>query len=220
MDNEHQSVNRKLRIFQQSKEKSECLLAEGMRFASEECWKQYPPAESLTEVLVTGARYLHRGYYCPSPVRHKIISNSRRGRILCRPTSRSKISHYYYFGPTGKLLIAKSVLPNGSMKTEYLVYLENKILGFAFDEWNTLVGLSEELYKDGRIINYFCASCFEHEADNLHMGITEMNWEEYRYLGEDGLEAGVYFITFPMIEITETDIDTLLHGGQYRFIGD
>lgn len=217
MDDEHQSVSHKLRIFQQSKAKAEYLLAEGSHFAANECWKQYPPAELLTEILVTGARYLHRGYYCPSPVRHKIISNSRRGRILCRPTSRSKISHHYYFGPDGKLLIAKSILPNGSFKTEYLVYSENKILGFAFDAWGTLVGLSEELYKDGRIINYFCASCFEHEADNLHIGITEMAWEEYLYIGEDSIEAGVYFTTFPMLDIEETYIDTLLHGGQYRF---
>lgn len=213
--------NSKSELLFYCEEKGKELLAMGLKFASKKSWLQYPAPETLKEILVTGARYLHRGYYCPSPVRHEIIANSRRGRILLRPTSRSKISHRYYLDTNGRLLIAQSILPNDTTKTEYLVYMGDKIIGFAFDAWDTLVGLSEEVYENGAIKSYFCASCFNHETDGFNMGITEIYWEAYRYIGDDHLDADFYYIYPGIGELAEeADLTAGVRGNTYQFIRD
>lgn len=211
------SERRKLQVYQQGSQKAKELLAAGMEFAARKEWKHYPAPEALREELVTRARYLHRGYYCPSLAQHLIIDNSRRGKILHRPTRRSKITHRYYFDADGKLLIAKSHLPDNNIKTEYLLYSDNRITGFAFDAWDTLVGLSEEIYKDGRLTNYFCASCYEHEADHFHLGITDMLIEDYQYGQEGCLEVDWYDMSLPMLEIEDIeDINSILKWHKYH----
>ena len=195
------------------------LLKKGLAFAADKQAQIGYDAKATKEVVVANARYLHRGFFCPSPVQDLIVNNARRGKIIARPTERSRISHRYLFDTSGQLLIAKALLPNGTYKTEYLVYEHNSVYGFAFDAWGTLVGLSEEQYENGKLKNYFCASCFNHEGDNIDLGITNMHYEAYHY-DEIGLhDVEFYFITPPvMMHNGCENIDELMQGSRYRFV--
>lgn len=212
-------IELKRHAFRTCYSKGKMLLKEGLEFAANRMPEEYQQRQPFRVELVANARYLHRGFYCPSLVRDYFLGNARRGRIIKRPTNRTVYSHKYTFGQDGKLQIVESVLPrNKGSKYEYLVYEENTVFGFAFDSYGALVGLSEENYINGRLKDYFCASCYVHKKDGLNFGITEMLYEEY-----DCDEIGLYDVTLyhisPYIEQIENDeeVDTLIGLSQYRF---
>lgn len=194
------------------------LLKKGLAFAADKRTQIRYESEIAKEVIVANARYLHRGFFCPSPVQDLIVNNARRGRIITRPTARTRISHHYLYDKNGQLLIARAVLPNGTYKTEYLVYEQNSVYGFSFDAWGTLVGLSEERYEGGSINKYFCASCFNHEDHNIDFGITNMHYEAYLY-DEVGLRDVDFYYVSPLDKTLDghENIDMLIHGNRYRF---
>lgn len=219
MNNGQDVLKFKYDLLCQFDKKASFLVKKGLMFIAESSWKQYRSSNEYKEVFVTGAKYLHRGYYCPSPVRHIIIRNSRRGKVLMYPTNRSKISHKYYFDQNGKLMIVKATLPNGREKTEYLQYEGNIIYGFAFDDWGTLVGLSEEQYESGLIRQYYCVSCYINPKEYIDLGITEVQYEAYSYKEEGLLDVEFYF-TPGWIGLTDKrdEIDAIVRGNQYSCV--
>lgn len=219
MSHKKRLIERKRKTFLDCCAKSEALLRKGLDFAANNMPAVYQQKLPFRVELVTNARYLHRGFYCPSLIRDYFLGNARRGRIIKRPTNRTSYSHKYIFNQDGKLQIVESVLPGGKgHKYEYLVHRGNTIWGFAFDSYGALVGLSEENYTNGRLNDYFCASCYVHKKDGLDFGITEMFLEEY-----DCDENGLYDVTLyhvsPYVEQIENDeeLDALIEFSQYRF---
>ena len=206
-------------VWNECQKKGKCLIEEGLRFFSKGELERYHCIEVSKEEFVTNARYLHRGYYCPSPVKEFIISNAKRGKLLQHKSKRSKISHRYIYGRDNKLLIVEATLPDGKKKTEYLVYMTDKVYGFSFDDWGTLVGVSEELYKDGILYNYFCASCFNHVADKINFGITSVCYEKY-YYNELGLQDVDFYFSNMWCDTVDdlSELDTLLQGGRYHIL--
>lgn len=116
MEYKNELLNFKYRLLLDCEKHGLELLEKGLAFDSAKRQQNYPPREELREVCAVGARYLHRGYYCPSPFRDILISNARRGRLLKRPTSRSTPSHRYFFDSDNKMMIAESTLSKGRKK--------------------------------------------------------------------------------------------------------
>lgn len=207
---------RKREICQLCTEKGNSLISRGLEFAKNGMPEAYQNRSVLKEECAVNARYLHRGYYCPSPFWDLVISNARRGKLIKHPNKRSKITHRYLYDEQNRLMVAIANLPNGKTKTEYLVYGSDSVCGFAFDAWGTLVGVSEELYEGDRIRSYFCGSCFNHEADHLDFGITDFHYEAYYYSGETLQEVDYFFSQVGLQGVDDLEeIDAVLQGNKY-----
>jgi len=194
-------------------EKGNMLIKKGLQFSFNDMPK------CLREELAVNARYLHRGFYCPSLVRDTIIGNARRGRILKNPRKQTSYSHRYYFGQDNKLLMAESVLGDQKKKLEYLIYEGDTVFGIAFDPWGSLVGLSEEVYENNRLKTYYCASCYISPKDHIDCGITEIFYEEYG-CDDLGLQNVTLYHISPYIDRFDDDdeVDSLVGCSRYRFI--
>lgn len=128
--------------------------------------------------LAVGARFTHRGVYCPSPIFDLLVGNAHRGRLLKRPTARSKPTHEYGFDVNGRLLWCKN--PE-RQTTEYLVYENGNIYGLILTRANQLCTLTEEVYENGKLVTYniaqfyfdirYCnelhTECYQHDSLGL-----------------------------------------------------
>ncbi len=201
------------------KEKGKNLVNIGLEFTKKDMMQKYNSFDFLREEFAANARYLHRGYYCPSPIWDSILDNSSRGKILKCPQKTSKISHRYFYDSCNKLRIVESTLPGGRKKREYLIYDKNAIYGVAFDEWGTLVGASEEVYNQGKIETYFSASCYVNFEDRIDWGITSIHYEKYYYKEQQLIEADCYYTSFWLDDedFSLTELDSFICGARYRF---
>lgn len=212
-------VKQKREVFLACTEKGRLLIKKGTDFRKEKTVEDIA-AEAFTAEYSKNARYLHRGYYCPSMVRDVLIGNSRRGTIVKRPKQMANITHKYLFSQDGKLRKAVSFIPSdNNTKTEYLIYEENVVYGLAYDDADNLVGLSEEVFADGNVVSYFCASCFVQPNSGMDFGITEMFYEAYHYV-EQKLHSMKFFHVCPHIDDPDDDaeVDTLIGMTDYQFI--
>lgn len=128
--------------------------------------------------LGTGAKFLHRGFYCPSPALDLWISNAKRGKILVRPSERSHITNRYVFDTSGRLLFLDTYSEDKMLSSEYLLYLDSAIYGVTVGMDGRLDCVSEELYENGRLESYICAyySWYGQDAD-----CWKMDCEQYFY---------------------------------------
>lgn len=139
------------------------------------------------------SRYLHRGFYCPSPVVEHIVTNMRRGKIAKRITKATRITNRYVFDSENKLRIAETIHPNGAIKTEHIVHEGNTVYGFVFGRNDHLFEVSIEQYEDGRIVSYLwaCGSC---AFSNGYHRISHMQFETYFYEDKGFLDVGRYYM--------------------------
>lgn len=119
--------------------------------------KQYREG-TASQIFATGG-FLHRGAYCPSPIIDLVTGNLSRGRILKKPTARSKINHIFGFNVSGQLIYDQQIYDDVLYATEYVIYIENSIYGVTVDKDGFLLSVSEELYaqehlKEYRYANY------------------------------------------------------------------
>lgn len=109
---------------------------------------------TVREESAIQSRYLHRGYYCPSPVYDLIVGNARRGRILKRPNAKSKPTHVYGFDSNDRLLWCQN---NEQKGKEYLVYEGNRILGISLSVNANFYTISEEIYQNKKLTAVYVA---------------------------------------------------------------
>lgn len=171
------------------------------------------------EEFATNSRFLHRGYYCPSPVQDVFVANARRGKLQTSNKQNRRITHRYCFNEKSQLVYVESYLPDGLTKKEYLFYDQETVYGFAYDSWGTLVGLSREIYSNNRIASYFCASCYIDKINKINMGITNTHLEVFHYDAEGLLDTEFYFMG-PLIDIDYSidEIDIIIQANRYRFV--
>lgn len=208
----------KYQIWVESKLKRNNLIKQGLEFYAQNqtvIFNKYP---NLRKEVAVNSRYLHRGYYCPSPIQDLIVDNARRGKILKRETARSNPTHYYYFDAKNRLLISKWDSYTGSIYTEYLSYSGDYIYGYAFDDSGNLVSVSEEYYQSGQIASYFRFSCYNNEIRPRYDSITSAEFEKYWY-NETGIsKANFYFCGLWSDVIESEDVaDIMVQGGHYQF---
>ena len=152
--------------------------------------QQYQIKPCSREEYGAGSRYMPRGYYCPSTVLDQIITNAKRGKILKHITQRSKPTHRFVFDDAGKLIIAETKAPFPET-TEYIVYEQNRILGFSFDASNKITALSEETYEQGLLKEYYFATV-SYYGDSIDQAF----YESYHYI--DGELNNVEHISMPI----------------------
>lgn len=147
------------------------------------------------EVYSLGSRYLHRGYFCPSPDIEQMITNMRRGRIAKRLTKASRPTNRYLFDTNGKMILAETIYPN-CVKKEYIFYEQNHCYGINFDSYGRLTEISIEEFSDGKINNYIWAACSYNEATGYK--IFKIFYENFRYVDTNVLATDFYIIQIPM----------------------
>lgn len=143
------------------------------------------------EEFVINSRYLHRGFYCPSPVREYIVTNMRRGKIAKRITKASRITNRYVFDTENKMRIAETHYPNGYIKTEHILYDGNTVCGFTFDSCKHISEISMEWFADGRISSYFWACCWYEFSTGCYR-VSHMTYETYSYDNKFFLDMEFY----------------------------
>ncbi len=98
----------------------------------------------------TGGEVLHRGYYNPTLCADIVVGNNKRGKLLKRKSSKSKITYEYGYGADGKMKVAITHTDVGDF-FEYFTEIGEKRYGLSYDEKGTLVTLCEEVFENGRI---------------------------------------------------------------------
>lgn len=125
----------------------------------------------------TGGQTLHRGLYCPSPIRDIVIGNSRRGKLYkTRPRTR-KPSFTYGFDGQGKLVTTES----DSYGKELILYTGGASVGVSFtshDPYGSSVEAISlcEYDMDGKILLYLLCTCclgkplmmYQYELEQYH----------------------------------------------------
>lgn len=136
---------------------------------------------------------LHRGPYCPSPIRDYVVGNAKRGRVLKRVSGYNRVSHRFAFDQAGRMLLCEQFSQGNLIGTEYLVYDGLYRYGFQVSPSGYLIGITEECLIHGRLARYtFVQVQFvrnEYLCYNLHC-------EEYGY-DETGLVSCKYEDYFP-----------------------
>jgi hypothetical protein len=175
----------------QQKEIAYQLLEIGRHFVEHDGVLHHRSIPCSREELAVGAKYLHRGAYCPSPVLDLLITNTKRGKILRRPSPRSKISNRFIFDASGKLLYTDNYLFDGKLgSSEYLLYEGDTVYGVTLAQFGGIVSVSRERYAQGRIVSYDCAyyapglagiECFQMFCERYHYDdIGLLTWEYYQ----------------------------------------
>lgn len=136
-------------------------------------------AQTVRQELAVQCRYAHRGFYCPNPVYELIIGNSRRGKILKRPSATSKPVYEYGFDACDQLLWAHNREQNN---TEYLIYEGNTVCGITVDKNGTPSTFTEETYENGRITVFYIAHFYPFSSDFSCM-MLKADYFEYDALG-------------------------------------
>ena len=116
-------------FYRQNKEKALELFQLAKSFITRGGVLAHRSSDHGKEEFGTKSRYLHRGVYCPSPALDILIANSKRGRILVRPTERSHITNRYVYGSSERLLFVDNYIDDRLLSTEYLLYQHNTVYG-------------------------------------------------------------------------------------------
>jgi hypothetical protein len=145
------------------------------------------------EEFAIQSRYLHRGFYCPSPDIEYIITNMRRGKIAKRVDARTQPTNRYLFDDNGKLRYAETYYPNGFIEAEYIFHDENLIFGFIVDSSDRISVISVAQYSCGTILSCLWAHC-TYRTDSSTYTPRWIMYEKYNYDGASHLETDFYGI--------------------------
>ena len=138
---------------------------------------------------------LHRGYYCPSLTYDLVVGGVKRGKLLRRFTKNSKTYFQYGFDKDEHLIWSKHFFNNEHVKTEYLVYTDERVLGLTFCANGNIEAITEERYYNGKLQSY-CYVLMLPKKECTEW--VEMRKEEYTYDNE-GLKSCDWYSIFPFI---------------------
>lgn len=150
---------------------------------------------SFAQEIASGAKYLHRGYYCPSRMQELLIDNVKRGKLVKQPTSKTKISHKYYYA-NGNLQVIDTYLSSADTYAmrEYLIYDRNIIYGVTCYPDGRIIQLSAELYSDGKLSVYYVANCYLDDPDGTIYSFLERYFEKYTYQSDTICDGTIFTI--------------------------
>lgn len=160
-----------------------------------EAYESESPAK--TEYAVN-SRYLHRGFYCPSPVHRYVVSNSRKGKILKRLTKRSQVTHLYKYNTEGNIYYIEYYIGDYLNAREYIVWEDNIRYGYIFNHSRELSAVSAEIYEGGLLREYAWTYCYNFSTSRDGWQAFEFNYEAYTYT--DSLVSSFVFCRVALIE--------------------
>lgn len=131
-----------------------------------------------------GGTTIHRGWFCPSPIKDIVVGNASRGKLLKNAPQQGKPADYVYgFSANDELLTIDgpySKMYQGPARREVVIQDGFPKIGLQFDEWHgktALCGLSICVYKDGRIVEYITTL----RPNVQSRTISTFECERYRY---------------------------------------
>ncbi len=171
--------------------------------------------EKLSENVVrwekaTGGEAIFRGFYNPSLTADIVIGNNKRGKLLKRPTAKSKITYEYGFDSADRLLKVITHTEYSDL-VEYFVYENDAVYGIGYDN-GAVFSVCEEKHKDGKIESFTLAYSYGDE------GISTVQHECFEYCSNGYLKES------EMLEITvmtfkKSRPEMICHRG-YEYISD
>lgn len=177
----------------QQKEKARQLLQIGEHFISSGGVLSHRSLIRGREELGSRSKHLHRGVYCPSPVLDILITNSKRGRILVKPSERSHITNRYVYDTEDRLLYIDSYIDDRMISSEYLLYQNNIVYGVTVGMNGRLMSVTEEEYAGGKLQSYIWAF---YSGEELNLNCNQMDCEKYYYDDKGLLDWDYYQIYF------------------------
>lgn len=131
-----------------------------------------------------GGELLHRGYYCPSRILDLIAANGGRGRLLKRPTARSRPDYEFGFDAAGRLTALIKRHRDLPDKPDYELILRegDRELGLTFSDAEGIHQVSECIYEGNRLAAYTLIQYSQ------WIGFSERRTERYCY-GSDFLDV-------------------------------
>ncbi len=156
---------------------AEQLYQAGQKFLRENQMAAYQEATVHHEEYAVQCKYIHRGYYCPSPVVELIVGRIKRGKLLKRRTARSRIAYRYVFCDSKRIHYVERFCENGTRIPEYLVYDGDCVYGFTVED-GKLTEITKEIYENGRIVRFLYLLPFVRENK---FEIMEFRQECYFY---------------------------------------
>jgi len=167
------------------------------------------------------SKYVHRGYYCPSPITDLIIGNSHRGKLTKSIRSDTKDYFTYIFDEHNHMICAEHRMrvskDDVPANHEFIIRDENVEFGITFtDNLNKEISfLSQAIYHDGLIRSYSSAIF----NAIMQFPMTSLDHEEYFY--SDGIlqRADVYMGIIPAINSYDKSSYTFNHDDKGIIIG-
>ena len=155
----------------------------------------------------SGCKYLHRGYYSPSPVFHLFVVGPKKGKLLKRMTCRCNPSFAYGFASDKRLLWSRELHNGKTLGMEYLHYQGDAIYGITLDNGGNLQVITEEIMEDGKIVSYTKYGIATHEIaceqymyeddfvtccqwHRLHIPLGDNTWSEK--MGLESINIPIY----------------------------
>lgn len=172
----------------------------GSEFDSLRKRQEYQHIAPSKEVFVANSRYLHRGYFCPSPIADFLYDNARRGKILSRPTKKSNITNHYLYNNRDELYLVNYFNNRSPVSKEYLLTENNIRYGFVFGREEILGGVSAEVYDGNRIQSYMWAKCYKIPVIHENWQAERVRYETYTYD-----ESGLSFVDLHYIALIEEE---------------
>lgn len=203
-----------LASFQQS-----ILLA--LAFAEKGEYLEYQGRIPAKEEFAVNSRYMHRGYYCPSPIFEQVVTNARRGKLLKRPTKRSNITNRYCFGEDHKLYFVEYLLNQTVQSREYIMQMDNVRYGFVFNAKDVLGGISVETYCQNKLQSYMWVMCHNASSTGQNWQTNYVRYETYEYDGQELICANFHHVALIEDEYHQpSDATHLVDLYQYCKTGD
>lgn len=163
------------------------------------------------EEVGANSKFLHRGVYCPSPVLDILTTNSKRGKILARPSGKCNITNRYFYDKEDKLIFLDNYIEGKMISSEYLLYQRNNVYGVTIGQNGRLQRVTEEDYAEGRIQRYFWAS---YSGEDHCLECNQMDCEKFYYTDEEMLDWDYYQIYFSWEKIAPSGF---IKHRRYRF---
>lgn len=158
-------------------------IAKYIEFVKNGQFDEYQKIEPSREEKAVNSRYLHRGYYCPSPLFEVLVTNTRRGKILARQTKNSKITHRYLYDSDDNLYLVENYYNGQCTMCEFILIEENKRYGFTFYNNGELCSISIEMFSNEKLQSYIWISCSKgYQTDEFLANFAY--YETFAYDGE------------------------------------
>lgn len=111
--------------------------------------------------LSRGGGTIHRGYYCPSPIKDRVIGGCKRGRLISELPSKPDTVYEYFFNASGEMtLVNKYAVEQGQMnfiQSEFVTRNDSTTRSFVVEDVTRcphISGISECSYDNGLISSY------------------------------------------------------------------
>jgi len=184
----------------------------------------------------TQSKFLHRGYYCPSPIYDLVIGNSRRGELTNNPNATEY--YQYNFDSNNAMVSAEqyATIPTGlnAQTIEFIFREGNTEYGLTFDNYagqyakKEISYLVKAEYLSGELISY--SGCLHNS--HISEDMTTLHHEDYFYTEGRLSKADVYINVCPAFnsydknvyifryddsgKIYEYDVQSQLRGKLYK----